>query len=771
MEALRQLGHTRVSVRRGGHLRRLDARLVVPGDIVEVEAGDVVSADLRLLRASKLQCDESLLTGESTPVSKSPGAVAAGAPLAARSCALFKGAAVTRGAGEAVVVGTGMRTELGRISQLVASAGEEATPLERRLAQLGWRLAWVTLAIAGGVVAVGLASGREPIALVQTAIALAVAAVPEGLPVIATLALARGMHRMARRNALVNRLAAVETLGATGVIIVDKTGTLTENRMTVVQLALADGDVRLHEGEFTRGERPLEPAAEGPLLRALEAGALCNDATLDPRTPHGDPLELALLRAARSAGVERESLVGRAPELRELAFDPTVKMMATYHRAPHGVRIAVKGAPEVVLALCSREAAADGDRALDATGRARWLARNEALARQGLRVLAIAERKTASEREDAVRDLTALALVGIVDPPRSGVREAIAACRAAGVRVVMATGDQPATARAIAEAVGLAPDDAAPPLLGAALEPGGAPPPQVLAAPILARMSPEQKLALIDLHRRAGAIVAMTGDGVNDAPALRRADIGIAMGARGAAVAREAADIVLRDDAFATIVAAIRQGRVIFANIRCFVVYLMACNLSELFVVGAAEIVHGPLLSPLQILFLNLVTDVFPALALGAGEGAPDAMRRSPRDPREPILAGRHWRRIALGSGLMTAATLAAVASATRGLELGEREVGTVAFLTLALAQVWHVFAMRSPASRLLRNEITENPWVWAAVVGCGALLLAATAAPPLASALALAPLDARSWALVGLTSLAPLALSQALLSLARRGP
>jgi Ca2+-transporting ATPase len=437
-------------------------------------------------------------------------------------------------------------------------------------------------------------------------------------------------------------------------------------------------------------------------------------------------------------------------------------MMATFHRTVGGVRIAVKGAPEAVLELCTREAAGAEARALDAAGRTRWLACNEALARQGLRVLALAEREAASEHEEAYRDLTVLALTGIVDPPRNGVREAIAACQAAGVRIVMATGDQPATARAIAHAVGLTPNEDAPVLLGGALE--ATPLPQVLAAPILARMSPEQKLALIALHQRGGAIVAMTGDGVNDAPALRRADIGVAMGARGAAVAREAADIVLRDDAFTTIVTAIHQGRVIFANIRSFVVYLMACNLSELLVVGTAAVVHGPLLTPLQILFLNLVTDVFPALALGAGEGAPDAMRRPPRDPREPILAGRHWRRIAAGSLLMTVATLAAFSVATRGLGLGEREAGTVGFLTLALAQLWHVFAMRSPASRLLRNEISANPWVWSAVAACLAILLTASAVPLLANALALAWLDGRAWALVALASLAPLALGEAAL-------
>jgi Ca2+-transporting ATPase len=722
---------------------------------VLLEAGDVVTADLRLLSGSKLQCDESLLTGESAPVTKQPEEIAAGVPLAARSNMLFKGASVTRGAGEAVVVGTGMCTELGRITQLVASARDEATPLERRLAQLGWRLAWVTLAIALLVAAAGFAAGRDLLTIVQTAIALAVAAVPEGLPVIATLALARGMHRMARRNALVNRLAAVETLGATGLIIVDKTGTLTENRMTVTWLALPGGDVDLRGGESGARERQHAP------LRALEAGVLCNDATLGLGDAHGDPLELALLRAGRNAGIERGDLLAREPELREVAFDPAVKMMATFHRARAGVRVAVKGAPEAVLAVCSRVAGDASDAALDAETRARWLARNEALARGGLRVLALAARDAASVDEEPYAALTLLGLVGIVDPPRGDVRAAIAACHEAGIRVVMATGDQPATARAIARAVGLVDRDDAPVVLGSELAPDGAAEARARGAAILARMSPEQKLALIALHQRGGAIVAMTGDGVNDAPALRKADIGVAMGARGAAVAREAADIVLRDDAFGTIVAAIHQGRVIFGNIRTFVIYLMSCNLSELLVVGFASVVYGPLLLPLQILFLNLVTDVFPALALGAGEGAPDAMRRPPRDPREPILTRAHWRTIALSSGTLTAATLAAFACASHGLARGERESATIAFLTLAFAQVWHVFAMRSPASGAIRNEISANPWVWGAAALCAGILVAATHMPGIARALALTPLGAQSWALVAAASLAPLALNE----------
>jgi Ca2+-transporting ATPase len=726
MEALRRLGHVRTKVRREGRLQVIDAADLVPGDVVVVEGGDVVTADVRLLAASKLQVDESTLTGESAPRSKATAALAAGAVLAERRNMLFKGTSVTRGAGEGVVVGTGMATELGRITRLVEQAKGEVTPLEKRLDQLGQRLVWLTLVVAAAIVASGLAAGRDWLTVVQTGIALAVASVPEGLPIIATLALARGMRRMARRNALVNRLSAVETLGATGIVFTDKTGTLTENRMTVVELALSEAGA---------------PAQSALRRRALEVAVLCNDAALDGAAGVGDPLELALLAAGRDAGIERASLLAAAPEVREVAFDPALKMMATVHGSNGSYRVAVKGAPESVLALCARVATAAGERHLDDAARASWSKRNEEMAANGLRVLALAERSVADAGAEVYEDLTWLGLVGLLDPPRHDVRAAIAACRRAGIRVVMLTGDQPATARTIARAVGIAEDE-----------------------PIFARVSPEQKLALIEEYQRRGHIVAMTGDGVNDAPALKKADIGVAMGLRGTEVARQAADIVLRDDAFATIVAAIAQGRVIFDNIRTFVLYLISCNLSEIGVVGIASVANAPLpLLPLQILFLNLVTDVFPALALGVGEGDPAVMERPPRDPREHVLERRHWSLIAAHAALITLAVLGALGVAIAGLGADEAHAVTISFLTLAFAQLWHVFDMRDPRSGWLRNEITRNPWVWGALIVCTALILAAVYVPPLAALLEVVPPTPQGWLLIAAASFAPLALGQAL--------
>ena len=750
MEALRRLGRVTAKVRRGGRMREAHASELVPGDIVAVEGGDVVTADLRLIEASRLQVDESALTGESVAVGKQLEGLGRETGLPDRTNMLFKGTAVTRGSGEGVVVATGMSTELGRITQLVEEAKAERTPLERRLDVLGYRLVWVTLTVAVLVVAAGVATGKDTLLMVQTGIALAVATIPEGLPIVATIALARGMWRMARRNVLVNRLSAVETLGATTVICTDKTGTLTENRMTVCRIALPGDDVEVAtgsgDGVFTANGERVDPVARADLREALEIGMLCNNASLDGASaeeesrPIGDPTEVALLAAGRSAGLSRGALLAESPEVREEAFDPGRKMMATVHEHAAPYRVAIKGAPEAVLAVCTSIRTPDGDAEMTAAERRRWLLRTEQMAADGLRVLALATKQVCSADIRPYENLVLLGVVGLRDPPREDVREAIAACHTAGIRVVMVTGDQPLTARTIARAVGLVADAGAGVVLGEELRPAttlsavdrGV----LLDVRIFARVTPEQKLHLIDLHQQAGAVVAMTGDGVNDAPALKQADIGIAMGRRGTQVAREAADMVLRDDAFRSIVTAIAQGRIIFGNIRAFVLYLLSCNVSEVLIVAAASLVDAPLpIRPLQILFLNLVTDVFPALALGVGEGPPDVLRRPPRNPAEPILDRRQWKAIAGYGVLITCAVLAAFAGALHGLQMGAGRAVTVLFLTLAFAQLWHVFNMRSRGSSRCRNEITRNPFVWAAIVLCAGLLLAAVYVPPLACA------------------------------------
>jgi Ca2+-transporting ATPase len=739
MEALRQLGRVRARVRRGCRSEEVDAAALVPGDIVLVEGGDVITADLRILEASRLQANESTLTGESVPVPKSAAPAAAAARIGERGSMLWKGTSVTRGSGEAVVVATGMDTELGQISRLVEQAESELTPLERRLNKLGQGLLVVTLAIVAVIAGLGALSGGDVYLIVETAIALAVATVPEGLPAIATIALARGMHRMSRRNALINRLSAVETLGATEVIFTDKTGTLTENRMTVAELAAADGGSR-------------EPTASDPRVRdALMVGALCNNAHLgDGGDGVGDPLEVALLAAARAAGIERAALAEQFPELREVAFDADTRMMATVHRDRDGILVAVKGAPEVVIEVAAFE---HGERAdadpvpLDDGRRARWLAASERLSARGLRVLALARRRLAAEPASVYHELELVALVGLHDPPRADVADAIAACRAAGVRVVMVTGDHLLTARAIAVAVGIAEPDA-PAYTGGELR-GPDAGDRLLAASVFARVSPAEKLALIGMHQARGATVAMTGDGVNDAPALKLADIGVAMGQRGTAVAREASDMILRDDAFSTIVAAIAEGRVIFDNIRSFVVYLVSCNLAEVLVIGLATAAGAPLpLLPLQILFLNLVTDVFPALALGVGEGAPGVMARPPRPRGEGVLTRAHWARIGAYGALLAVGVLAAFVLALRWLRMPVGAAVSVSFVTLSVGQLVHVFNMRADDSPAVVNEVSRNPYVWGALALCAALVLVAVHWSALADVLALAPPGARGWGL-----------------------
>ncbi|HEY1364472.1 MAG TPA: cation-transporting P-type ATPase [Xanthobacteraceae bacterium] len=764
IEALRALGTRSARVRRDGHIRVVPADDLVPGDIVLVEAGDAAAADLRLIDASSLAVDESMLTGESIAVEKDPHAVARDARLAERSSMLFKGTGVIRGSGVGVVTAIGLETEIGRVSQLVEEAEPGTSPLEKKLARLSGQLVWATLALAGVLAAIGVSTGEDTFLMVEASIALAVAAIPEGLPIVATLALARGMWRMARQNALIERLSAVETLGATTVILTDKTGTLTENRMMVRRFWLASGEVEVGDGVTGSGGEAASAGEDPQLARLLEVAVLCNDATLGESTGQasGDPMELALLRAGRRAGVARGALLASRPLLRKHAFDSSTKMMATVHRCADRVLFAVKGAPEAVLAACERLLSDGGEAAIDAATRGKWLERVEQLGRHGLRVLACATKSSPRDDSAPYRGLTFLGLVGLEDPARADVPRAIAACQQAGIRVVMVTGDHAVTARSIGRAVGIG-RAAAGVVEGRALARILGDPAELLKVGIFARVSPSEKLDLVRAYQQAGAVVAMTGDGVNDAPALRQADIGVAMGMRGTDVAREAAAMILLDDAFPTIVTAIREGRVIFANIRRFVAYLLSCNLSEVMVVGLALLTTLPLpILPLQILYLNLVTDVFPAFALAMGEGERDVLARPPRDPREPILGRAQWIAIVLQSLLLTAATFGALLLGRVWLGLDGRSVVTVTFLTLAFAQLWHVLNMRPRRSPLLQNEVTRNPWVWAALGLCVLLLVVPVWLPPLAQLLHLVRPDPGMWTVILVMSLLPVVVAQA---------
>lgn len=777
MEALFKLGKVITRVRRDGLICEINAASLVPGDLVVVEGGDVVTADLRIIESNKLQADESTLTGESLPVDKQTGVIPENTILAERTNMLYKGTSVTRGSGTGIVTATGMDTELGKISSLVQDTHDEKTPLEIQIDKLGHKLIIITITITALVTVTGIITGKNLYLMIETGIALAVAAIPEGLPIVATIALARGVRMMARKNALINRLSSVETLGATDTIFTDKTGTLTENRMTASHFVLPDRQIDVGEPPeevFTANGAILKPEDDPDLKLVLETGVLCNNASLYDNGRHGtgDPLEVALLMAGLKAGITDQALSVNHPEKREMAFDPEIRMMATWNETgPGRFRIHVKGAPGAVLDASNHIMKNGIPRPFSNTDKSHWRQLNENMASQGFRMLALAVKDVDSTDGNPYHELALCGLVALLDPPRKEVKEAIHRCMRAGIRVIMLTGDQIQTARYIAAAVGLESDNDARIMHGKNLpsgeelrscETGHSP---VMSTSIFARISPDQKLDLIEHYQKEGHIVAMTGDGVNDAPALKKADIGIAMGLRGTQVAREAADMVLTDDAFSTIVTAIEQGRVIFNNIRAFIFYLMSCNVSEVLVVGLATLINIPLpVLPLQILFLNLVTDVFPALALGFSEGEPAIMSRHPRHPWEPILTGRHWRYIGFYGLIITIAVLGSLWIGLRVLDLPTGNAVTLSFLTLTLAQLWQVFNMRSKSSHMIRNTIVRNPYVWAALILSATLVFLVMYIPLFAHILNIHPPGFYGWLTVIGCSLLPLLVGQILI-------
>ncbi|MDZ7780705.1 MAG: cation-transporting P-type ATPase [Gemmatimonadota bacterium] len=749
MESLRKMGQAGARVRRNGATRTVAARELVPGDVVLLSEGDVVTADLRLIEAEGLQVDESSLTGESVPVDKETEALEESVPLADRSCMVYRGTTVRRGRGTGIVAKTGMDTELGAISSMVGDENDES-PLDARLDRLGRKLVWLTVVVAGVVVAAGILAGRNLVMMVQTGIALAVAAIPEGLAIVATVALARGMRRMMKRNALIRHLGAVQTLGSATIICTDKTGTLTLNEMTVRRLTGPAGDMELGRGAHDQGGATDATREDGPLRPLFTAAVLANDAEPGGEdgegADHGDPMDLALLEMGRASGVSAGDLRADHPRVRTVSFDAETNMMGTVQEDERGYRLAVKGAPEAVLKASDEACRAEGERmGIDERFKQEWLERSEELATEGLRVLAVADRVLEDPDAEPYEHLRFLGLVGFYDPPREDVGPAIRKCQDAGIRVIMATGDHAETAYQIATEVGLRRGDHdelrvaegrdLSPSEGSTLVDVDA----MAEVDVFARVDPEEKLKLVDLHQERGEILAMTGDGVNDAPALRKADIGVAMGQRGTDVAREASDMVLLDDAFSTIVTAVELGRTIFRNMRKFVIYLLSGNVGEILAVGGAAAAGLPLpLLPLQILYLNLVNDVFPALALGIGPGSPNVMERPPRDPSEGIIEARHWWAI-VGYGVMIAVVvLTLFLVALNVLELSQAQAVTVAFLGLSTGRLLHAFNMRDHDSPPLRNEITRNKALWGALTLCVGLLAVAVWWDPLAGVLQL---------------------------------
>lgn len=742
MNALKKMTSVSSKVFRDGKLEEIASEELVPGDLLFVEAGDMVTADARLISATRLLVNEASLTGEAMPVEKIAAELSEPVPLADRTNMLHKGTFVTNGNATALVVATGMQTELGKIAHLVQGARQDATPLEKKLQVFSRKLIYITVALIVMIFVVGMFTYGDYVDLLKTAIALAVAAIPEGLPIVATLALAQGMMKMARHHVIVKKLSAVETLGGTTVICTDKTGTLTQNKIEVTDVITAVKN------------------AEKDQQIMQQIAVLCNTASIhihdNSITEIGDPLETGLLKYAHRNGNNVEQLRKQFPKISEVPFSSETKMMATLHSKQSEFVVYAKGATEEILNQCVRILNGSETRVLDEETRKHWKEKSEQLAASGLRVIAGAYKETHEKNSSLTGDLVFAGLYGMMDPPAEDVFEAINECREAGIKVVMITGDHPATANYIACQLGISEHNT--PIVGkemkalAQLEETEEQ--QWLNTTVFARVTPANKLDLVTVFQKNGNIVGMTGDGVNDAPALKKADIGIAMGKRGTQVAQEVADMVLKDDKFSSIVHAIKQGRVIFNNIQQFVIYLLSCNMSELFVVSLAALsnLHFQLV-PLQILFINLVTDVLPALALGVSKGSPFVMKHRPRNPADPLLKTKQWYAVWIYAAVISACTFGAVFISHfmlhRGPHFDPRLCNNILFFTLIFCQLFHVFNMASVKTSFIRSEVFRNRYVWFALMFSTLVLLAILFITPAKEVLHIQPLKTGDWLLV----------------------
>ncbi len=769
VSALQRMAAPTATVLRDGRPCRIPALDLVVGDILVLGAGDAVTADARLIE-STLSVAEATLTGESAPVTKSVAPLDGAAELGDRVCMVFAGTAVTRGAGRAIVTATGMDTETGHIARLLGETESDPTPLQREIAQLGRVLGLAVLAIAA--VVIGTVFLTEDVTTLEGAVqvlllgvALAVAAVPEGLPAILSVVLALGVQRMAKRHAIIKNLSSVETLGSATVVCSDKTGTLTQNRMTVTRVATASG-----ETELSGVGDSLPPGARGAeIVAVMTGGAVANDALDDEGespTFGGDPTEAAFLAAERALGLA-ETRRARFSSLGTVPFSSERKRMsAVASDADGGFYVAAKGAPDVLLHACTAELVGDHERRLSSAGRARVLAKVERMSALGMRTLAVAfrrgEEESDADADSLERDLVLAGVAGIVDPPREEAKAAVAAAQGAGIRVIMITGDHPLTAATIAIDLGIVEAD---PQVITGLELSAmddkALRSAVTTASVFARVAPEHKLRIVDALQSHGEVVSMTGDGVNDAPALRRADIGVAMGRGGTEVAREASNMILTDDNFATIIEAVNEGRGILDNIKRFLRYMFASNLGEVLsvflgVVGATWLgltgPDGAVVVPLlatQILWINLLTDLGPALAIGAEPYADDLMKRRPRRISERLIDGRMWGGIVLTGAVMAVVTLAAMDLYLPGGFIegsqGLATARTAAFTVLVLTQLMNAFSARSETQSIV-HHLWTNPWLWAAVTLSFVLQVVVLYVPVLNDAFSTAPLTVTQW-------------------------
>ena len=750
LEELQKLSAPQAKVIRDGERKRLETGRLVPGDIILLEAGDLIPADARILDCAGLKADESALTGESVPVSKaSADALPEDTPLGDRVNMLLSSTVVTVGRAAAVVTATGMDTEVGRIAGLLLDQEDGSTPLQRKLGEISKTLSFICLAVCAVMFGAGLLQGKNLLEMFMTAVSLAVAAIPEGLPAIVTIVLAMGVGRMAKHNAIVKKLPAVETLGCAGVICSDKTGTLTRNKMTVTEVWAADAARRRD---------------------ALTVGALCNDAVLDVKagkpSAAGDPTETALVDAALRAGLDKNALERDHPRQGEVPFDAERKLMSTLHPWEGKWRLLVKGAPDVLLSRCTRVLGGGGETPLAGGPRAAIRSANEEMAGKALRVLGCAYRefpsRPAALDPSLERELTFCGLVGMIDPPRTEVKGAVATCYAAGIRPVMITGDHKLTAMAIAKELDILREgDLA--ITGAELD---FMPQELLEADIgkfsvYARVSPEHKMRIVKAWQKQGQVVAMTGDGVNDAPALKTADIGCAMGITGTDVAKGAADMILTDDNFSTIVAAVEQGRGIYSNIKKAIHYLLSCNIGEILTIFTATVLgfrQMPLVA-VQLLWLNLVTDSLPALALGLEPVEAEVMEERPRPASESLFSRAFSLRLAWQGAMVGLVTLAAYVLGEYFLSdpgLADASANTMAFATLTISQLFHAYDVRSEDRSIFHIGLFSNHAMNKAFLLGLALQLSVLLFPPLMVVFRVVALNPAEWLAVFGLSLAP---------------
>lgn len=777
LEALKKMAAPEAKVIRDGKIIEIPARELVPGDLVILEAGNYVPADLRLVESVNLKIEEASLTGESVPVEKNAEIVFNNdVPLGDRSNSAFMSTVVTYGRGKGIVVETGMNTEIGLIAEMLESYEEESTPLQKKLAELGKILGIASLAICGIVFILGLIRGVPILEMFMTAVSLAVAAIPEGLPAIVTIVLALGMQRMVKRHSIIKKLHAVETLGSTTVICSDKTGTLTQNEMTAQKVFVngnvysISGEGYKTQGEFTLNGKTIDPLADPDLKMLLTIGALCNDAKLEESGSDGDktcriigdPTEGCLVVGAAKACMCLEELNKSRPRLQEIPFDSDRKRMTTFHPYEDGYIACIKGAPDVMLNLSNRILKNGEILDLTEADREQILEINHEMASQALRVLAFAfklenELPKDPKPEEVEKDMIFVGLVGMIDPARPEAKEAIEICKQAGIRPVMITGDYKDTAEAIARDLGML-DETSKVLTGTDLD---AMSDEELVAvadqvSVYARVSPVHKLRIVEAIKQNNHIVAMTGDGVNDAPALKKADIGVAMGITGTDVAKETADMILTDDNFASIVAAVEEGRVIYANIRKFIFFLLSCNIAEILIIFVAMLVGLPIpLKPIQLLWLNLLTDAFPALALGMEAKEPDIMEKPPRNPNEPIMDHRMKVQIAIQSIFMTMAVLGVFTFAlntSSNLQVAQ----TYAFATLIFSELLRAYTSRSETLSVFKIGVFSNKYMVGGTFISFLLLLLVIYVPALREIFDTVKLSIYDWDIIVLFGMIP---------------